>query len=72
MDKELTNKELEEVSGGMRVIQLDEPKPQPQPLPSPFSFPELICGMRNEGTKACFLFDKGKLIQCSDCSKNHD
>ena len=83
MDKELKNKELEQVSGGSIKFDPEEPqfdpepssqlKPLPKPKPSPFPSPcELICDMRNEGTEACELDGKGKLIQCSGCRNNHD
>ena len=77
-ETELKDKELEQVSGGFQfdLEPGSHPKPKPKPKPKiepiPFYPADAICVNRNKGTEACILVNKGQLIQCSGCSKNHD
>ena len=66
MDKELKNKDIEQVSGG---FQFD---PELHIDPESYSHMGMICVNRYKGTEACELDEKGKLTECSGCSKNHD
>ena len=82
LNKDLKNKDLEQVSGGFQF----DPEPGSQPKPRPRKQPQTItepisptyvesgyvCNLRNKGTVACSLVDKGRKPQCSGCSRNHD
>ena len=74
MDKELKNKDLEEVSGGStefepKIEPIFDPEPKIKPI---FDPAEAVCPNRNNGTEACFYSIKGQSKQCVGCSRNHD